>query len=114
MSDDEFRQMMAAFSAEFCADLPSRIESIDSLWGQIIHGEHMPQRMEELIRVLHKIAGSAATFGFPLSERSPQQRNHGSKQIVMRRSRPMPQHRVTSRNCLTDCVMPWLGNLSCN
>ena len=64
MSDDEFRQMMAAFSAEFCADLSSRIESIDSLWGQIIHGEHTPQRMEELIRVLHKIAGSAATFGF--------------------------------------------------
>lgn len=64
MSDDEFRQMMAAVSAEFRADLPPRIAGIDALWGQISHGEHTPQRMAELIRAVHKIAGSAATFGF--------------------------------------------------
>jgi HPt (histidine-containing phosphotransfer) domain-containing protein len=63
MSDDEFRQMMAAVSAEFRAELPARIAGIDALWAQIIHGEHSPQRMEELIRAVHKLAGSAETFG---------------------------------------------------
>ena len=63
MSDDEFRQMLIAVSAEFRAELPVRIAGIDSLWGQIIHGEHSPQRMADLILAIHKIAGSAETFG---------------------------------------------------
>lgn len=63
MSDDEFRQMLIAVSAEFRAELPVRIAGIDALWVQIIHGEHSPQRMADLIRAVHKLAGSAETFG---------------------------------------------------
>ena len=63
MSDDEFRQMMAEVSAEFRADLPGRIAGIDVLWEKITHGEHSPQRMADLILAVHKIAGSAETFG---------------------------------------------------
>lgn len=63
MSDDEFRQMLIAVSAEFRAELPGRIAEIDSLWGQIVHGEYSPQCMAELIRAVHKLAGSAETFG---------------------------------------------------
>jgi hypothetical protein len=63
MSDDEFKQRMAEVSAEFRADLPARISGIDALWVQITHGEHSPQRMADLILAVHKIAGSAETFG---------------------------------------------------
>lgn len=63
MSDDEFRQMLAAVSAEYRAELPARIAGIDTLWGQIMRGENVAPAMDDLIRALHKIAGSAETFG---------------------------------------------------
>jgi HPt (histidine-containing phosphotransfer) domain-containing protein len=63
MSDDEFRQMLAAVSAEFRAGLPARLADIDQLWQQIIGGDHASQRIADLIRAVHKIAGSAETFG---------------------------------------------------
>jgi HPt (histidine-containing phosphotransfer) domain-containing protein len=63
MSDDEFRQMLAAVSAEFRASLPARLAGMDELWGCIAGGGHTAQQMDDLIRVVHKIAGSAETFG---------------------------------------------------
>ena len=63
MSDDEFRQMLAAANAEFRASLPARIAAIDSLWAQVAGGSGTAAQMEELILLVHKIAGSAGTFG---------------------------------------------------
>jgi HPt (histidine-containing phosphotransfer) domain-containing protein len=63
MSDDEFRQMLAAVSAEYRTGLPARIAGIDELWGGIMRGVDTSQTMNDLIRELHSIAGSAETFG---------------------------------------------------
>lgn len=63
MSDDEFRQMLAAVSAEFKAGLPARIAAIDDLWGRVLGGASPAGSLAELIRELHSLAGSAATFG---------------------------------------------------
>src|SRR5690349_6537142 len=63
MSDDEFRQMLAAVSAEYRAGLPERLAGIDELWGGIIRGGDVALAMNDLIRALHSIAGSAETFG---------------------------------------------------
>lgn len=63
MSDDEFRQMLDAVSAEFRASLPARLAGIDELWGCVTGSGHNAQQMDDLIRMLHKIAGSAETFG---------------------------------------------------
>lgn len=63
MSDDEFRQMLAAANAEFRASLPARITAIDALWAQVAGGGAAVAQMEELILLVHKIAGSAGTFG---------------------------------------------------
>lgn len=63
MSDDEFRQMLAAVSAEYRAGLPARLAAIDELWGCIMRGGDAAQAMPDLIRALHSIAGSAETFG---------------------------------------------------
>ena len=61
MSDDEFRNMLAAVSAEFRQGLPARIAAIDGLWVRVTGGD--PEAMTELIRALHTLAGSAETFG---------------------------------------------------
>lgn len=63
VSDDEFRQMLAAANAEFRASLPARIAAIDALWAQVAGGSGTAAQMEELILLVHKIAGSAGTFG---------------------------------------------------
>lgn len=63
MSDDEFRQMLAAVSAEYRAGLPARLAGIDELWNCIMHGGDAAQAMPDLIRALHSIAGTAETFG---------------------------------------------------
>jgi HPt (histidine-containing phosphotransfer) domain-containing protein len=63
VSDNEFRQMLAAVSAEFRAGLAVRLADIDQLWGQIIGGDCSSQPMADLIRAVHRIAGSAETFG---------------------------------------------------
>jgi chemotaxis protein histidine kinase CheA len=63
MSDDEFRQMLAAVSAEYRAGLPARLAGIDALWGQVMRGADAAQVMNDLILALHSIAGSAETFG---------------------------------------------------
>lgn len=61
--DDEFRQMLAALSAEFRGELPERLAAINTLWDSVVAGRHDAAQMDELIRAVHKIAGSAGTFG---------------------------------------------------
>lgn len=63
MSDDEFRQMLAAVSAEYRAGLPARLAAIDALWTGIMRGDDAARAMPDLILALHSIAGSAETFG---------------------------------------------------
>ncbi|MBX3650831.1 MAG: Hpt domain-containing protein [Burkholderiales bacterium] len=63
MSDDELRRMLAAVSAEFRAGMPARLATIDALWGRILRGDETSTALDELVRALHVIAGSAGTFG---------------------------------------------------
>lgn len=55
--------MLAAANAEFRAGLSARIAAIDALWTRIAAGSAAVAQMEELILLVHKIAGSAGTFG---------------------------------------------------
>lgn len=63
MSDEELRRLMDAVSADFRAVLPARIATVDALWDQVLRGENAVQGMQELIRAVHALAGSAETFG---------------------------------------------------
>lgn len=56
--------MLAGISAEFREALPARIAAIDALWDQFTQGDNPRSAMDELIRALHAVAGSAETFGF--------------------------------------------------
>ena len=62
MSDDreELDQALAEMRGEYAAALPEKLACIESLWGEI--GAGAPKD-EDLLRVVHSIAGAAGTFG---------------------------------------------------
>ena len=63
MSADAFRRQLEALTAEYRASLPEKFSKIDSLWCDLASGAASPDRIVELERALHSIAGSAKTFG---------------------------------------------------
>lgn len=63
MDADEFKRQMAAFSADYRAGLPAKLERIDVLWQTLRSGASDTGSCVELLRGLHTIAGSAKTFG---------------------------------------------------
>jgi len=55
--------LLEEMRAEYLQNLRTRLTRIPSLWREM---EHDPEaRKEELLRIVHSIAGSAATFGLP-------------------------------------------------
>jgi len=63
MSAEAFRRQLEALSAEYRGSLPGKLIEIDSLWRDLAGGMAKPDRMDDLQRELHSIAGSARTFG---------------------------------------------------
>jgi len=63
MDADEFKRQMEAFSADYRAGLPAKLERIDFLWQALGAGASDAGACAELLRALHTIAGSAKTFG---------------------------------------------------
>lgn len=64
MSDDreELNHALAEMRGEFAAGLPAKLARIESLWREI--GAGYPKN-EDLLRIVHSMAGAAGTFGFP-------------------------------------------------
>ena len=56
---------MALLRAEHRCDLPAALLGVESLWRELAAGSAPPERLMELQRQLHSIAGSAKTFGLP-------------------------------------------------
>ena len=65
MSTDAFEQEMASLRAEYRRDLPATLVEAQSLWRELATGCARPERLIDLQRELHSIAGSAKTFGLP-------------------------------------------------
>jgi len=65
MSDpkDDFAKVLAAASADFRRHLPQKIEDIVHLWADLVRDGATPEKLEELVRATHTIAGSARVFG---------------------------------------------------
>ena len=61
-ADDDFARELEAINAEYRATLPQRLADIDEASLAIREGDAAALRT--LLRQLHSIAGSAATFGF--------------------------------------------------
>jgi len=65
MSTDAFEQQLALLRAEYRRDLPAMVHEAQSLWRELASGSAPPERLPDLLRKLHSIAGSAKTFGLP-------------------------------------------------
>lgn len=55
---------MKEMSAGYAVELPEKLQAIDHSWQTYREGGHDFTFLELLYRQLHKLAGSAATFGF--------------------------------------------------
>ena len=62
-ADDDLARELEAFSAEYRASLPQRLDDIATAWSSVKRGE--TGALRPLLRQLHSIAGSALTFGLP-------------------------------------------------
>ena len=58
-------RLLAEAGAEYRRTLPGRIEEIEVLWLAKAKGTLSEEKLEELRRLIHTIAGSARTFGLP-------------------------------------------------
>lgn len=54
---------MEELSAEYRGSLPEKLAEIDALWAALGGGAEPVERLLDLRRLLHTIAGSARTFG---------------------------------------------------
>ncbi|GGC72788.1 diguanylate cyclase [Undibacterium terreum] len=67
MSDknDSLQEKLRALEAVFLAKLPSRLQEMDDALGLFLQEPENKEHLALLHRLLHTMAGSAGTFGFP-------------------------------------------------
>jgi chemotaxis protein histidine kinase CheA len=63
MSSDQFKLVLEQLSAEYRGSLPDKVAELDALWRAVLGGGAIRERLHELHRALHTIAGSAKVFG---------------------------------------------------
>ena len=69
MASDDLGGALEAFNADYRRSLSERLREVDGLWTELRAGDVSSERMRLLLRGLHSMAGSGATFGMPrLSE----------------------------------------------
>lgn len=63
MSIEAFKRQLEELNAEYRHALPAKLARIDALWSEMAGGRAQADRLADLLRELHSIAGSARTFG---------------------------------------------------
>ena len=64
-SPADFQQALDLFRAQFAEQLPSRLEEVQEALHAWRAEPQSDERLRALHRVLHRLAGSAGTFGMP-------------------------------------------------
>jgi len=67
MSNEElsYAEQFAILQQEYCDELPDILKDIDDAWLSYCSGNNKHENFEELFGYIHRITGSAGTFGFP-------------------------------------------------
>ncbi len=63
MTAEAFKRQLEALSAEYRSGLAQKFAELDGLWRDLAGGAAGPDRLGDLQRELHSIAGAARTFG---------------------------------------------------
>ncbi len=64
-TSDALAERLKVLGEKYAKQFPERTEEIRSLWGKVSGGECDRDALDALYRVVHGLAGSGATFGFP-------------------------------------------------
>lgn len=62
---DVLRAHLKEISALYAQDLPARMEALELAVATVHREQCSPESLDSLYRHVHKLSGSAATFGFP-------------------------------------------------
>lgn len=62
----EFQAKLDALCASFAAQLPEKLDLIDSGWIDLLRNEWDAEAFQSLRRRVHSLTGSGKMFGFPL------------------------------------------------
>ena len=60
---DGLRRVIAVLREDYAAVLPGKIAEIEELWRRLLADEAPAAELQDLVRMVHGIAGSGATFG---------------------------------------------------
>ena len=63
MTAEAFKRQFEALSAEYRSGLPRKFAELDGLWRDLAGGTAAPDRLADLQRELHTLAGTARTLG---------------------------------------------------
>lgn len=66
-------EKLRALQARFENDLAQRLDHIDAAWRTLESGEFADDDLQNFHLLLHRLAGSGATFGFPAISQISQQ-----------------------------------------
>lgn len=60
---DALRQSIAMLRDDYASKLPGKIAEIEALWRRLLAADAPAAELEDVVRRVHGIAGSGATFG---------------------------------------------------
>lgn len=66
VQDPNFRERLNALSAKYGATIPATMAAISSALSHCCNAEADQYSLQKLHELLHGVAGSAATFGYPV------------------------------------------------
>ena len=65
--DDALRQAIAMLRDDYASELPEKIAEIEQLWRRLLADEAPVPELQDVVRMVHGIAGSGATFGLAVA-----------------------------------------------
>lgn len=68
-ADKEFEETLAKLKESFATALVERVTEIEDLGNKLTIGPELTQSLEDLVHLNHRLAGSAASYGYePVSD----------------------------------------------
>lgn len=93
-------EKLKALREHFARQLPEKVAQCQELWSEVISGRVPDGGVEKLARLLHTLAGSAPSFGFPLLGKSAQK-----TEIMLKAAMPMGvEALVRVKGEISDCI----------
>ena len=91
VNDDELQRTIAKLRADYAAQLPGTVAQMEDLWRSLVAAGMPPLPLAELVRMVHSITGSGATFGVPDASRAARELEECLERIGRSGRLPGPQ-----------------------